>query len=474
VAWGIVLLLVAVMVAINHLPMPDQAGGEDKLGLALMRIQSQYMVYVAHWQGGPAVVYGQSHLLNDGTISQRQRYVTVAGELAGPSEARDQLAELEDLIRDEIAVRPDEVTYTPGQQQVSRILATLYAETDAEAGTEADAPAPAELIDADDRSILVKELGWFGELALAPSGGDDPAAREAVLAPARRVMFVIVSAFACLAGGALIGFIGLAILLILALLGRVPGGIGRSEVDPGVYIETFAIWMLLLLAFQIPAGLAAAAVPKLGLGLTVLAFFLSLLALAWPLWRGVPWAQVRQDIGWTTGRTPWLEPVVGLGGYLMALPMLAAGVAGTLVLLLLQQFLTAPVPPLEPAGGPAHPVILELTTGGVLPKVMVLILASVAAPIVEETMFRGVLYRHLRDATGRLAPVLSVLASATIGGFIFAIIHPQGLVAVPALMGLAYGFTLVREWRGTLIPAMVVHGVSNGLVMSLLIVVLTA
>ena len=39
-------------------------------------------------------------------------------------------------------------------------------------------------------------------------------------------------------------------------------------------------------------------------------------------------------------------------------------------------------------------------------------------------------------------------------------------------MSLAFAFVLVREWRGTIIPSMVVHATSNGLIMSLLIAAL--
>jgi membrane protease YdiL (CAAX protease family) len=49
------------------------------------------------------------------------------------------------------------------------------------------------------------------------------------------------------------------------------------------------------------------------------------------------------------------------------------------------------------------------------------------------------------------------------------VIHPQGLEAVPILMALAFTFCLVREWRGSLVPAMIAHGISNGLVLTLLI-----
>jgi membrane protease YdiL (CAAX protease family) len=96
----------------------------------------------------------------------------------------------------------------------------------------------------------------------------------------------------------------------------------------------------------------------------------------------------------------------------------------------------------------------------------------VVAPVVEETMFRGVLYRHLRELTHGIDRVASLLFSTLISCFIFAIIHPQGVMAVPALMALACGFVLAREWRGTLLPSMIAHGLNNALVLGLGIVML--
>ena len=97
----------------------------------------------------------------------------------------------------------------------------------------------------------------------------------------------------------------------------------------------------------------------------------------------------------------------------------------------------------------------------------VLFLAGVIAPIVEETMFRGVLYRHLRETTRSLGFVVSAFLSAITVSFMFAVIHPQGPLFVPVLMGLAFGFTLAREWRGTLIPSIIAHGLNNTLVLCL-------
>jgi membrane protease YdiL (CAAX protease family) len=120
---------------------------------------------------------------------------------------------------------------------------------------------------------------------------------------------------------------------------------------------------------------------------------------------------------------------------------------------------------------PAHPIVF-MDTKGWWNKALLLFLACVAAPLVEETMFRGVLHRHLRGATQRFGSFLSIVLSGTIASFIFAAIHPQGLIAIPALMALAYGFTILREWRGTLIPAMIAHGFNNGIMLTALMLIM--
>ena len=62
-----------------------------------------------------------------------------------------------------------------------------------------------------------------------------------------------------------------------------------------------------------------------------------------------------------------------------------------------------------------------------------------------------------------------MLCTATLVSFVFAVIHPQGLEAVPPLMALAFTFCLVREWRGSLVPSMIAHGINNTVVLSFLI-----
>jgi membrane protease YdiL (CAAX protease family) len=377
---------------------------------------------------------------------------------------------LQALIEDE------GVTLTPEEQEVQDLLEKLYPPVIAEAvdGDEAQRMAveAAASLDETDRARLVERLAWFGELALVPRGSD-AAAREAVIGPVRIVAMIVVLLALMLCAAAVLGFAALIAMSVLAATGRLTSGMGPPRPHHGVYAETFAVWLAIFLALQVGGSV----LPGPVMIITAVSFFLSLFALGWPVLRGVPWSQVRRDVGLTMGRAPVVEPLIGIAAYAATLPLLAVGLLLTLILMTIQTAMhTGEVSPFSPTGAPAHPVIFELTGDKLWPKLQVLFLAAVAAPIVEETMFRGVLYRHTRDMAlmRGLGLGLSIAAGSTVVAFLFAVIHPQGWVAIPALMSLAYGMTLVREWRGSLVPSMVVHGVSNGLVMMLLILLLGA
>jgi membrane protease YdiL (CAAX protease family) len=88
-------------------------------------------------------------------------------------------------------------------------------------------------------------------------------------------------------------------------------------------------------------------------------------------------------------------------------------------------------------------------------------LAAGFAPLFEELFFRGALQRYFR---GRL----QFLASALLTGLIFAALHPQGVFAIPALAGIGVGFSLLREWRDSLIAPMTAHAINNGCLVGML------
>jgi membrane protease YdiL (CAAX protease family) len=74
------------------------------------------------------------------------------------------------------------------------------------------------------------------------------------------------------------------------------------------------------------------------------------------------------------------------------------------------------------------------------------------APILEETAYRGMLYRHLRD---RLRWLPATLITATV----FALFHSFAQMPTAYVGGLLYG--LLREWRGSLISPVAAHASMN-------------
>ncbi len=490
VAWIVIAIVCVAILTVQQVgPEPTAAGGGETIELVLMELQSKYLIGASRLPTmQPGLLYSQAHtVLNVGTVEQRQRFIIVANELAGPEQAWQALEKLDELLADPPVGDP--VQLTEDEASLRRILRALYSpvadgeptaddeplDNDMPLADEDPVPVTVTTLSEDDQRLLVDHLGWFGELALAPPGIEDRSRRDAVLAPASTVaiaMFVLVGLAVLVGVG---GFVGLVIMLVLVMLRTIRGGVASGRGAHGIYAETFAVWMVLFIALQLLAELAGAAVvPALRMPLMIVAFLLSLGALLWPVLRGVSWHDVRHDIGWTLGRRPLLEPLFAFGGYAMTLPLLAVGVALMLMLIFLQQMFAAPPSTFAPAGGPAHPVILELAGAAWWPKVQILFLAAVAAPIVEETMFRGVLYRHLRGGTAGAGMALSILLSTTINAFVFAIIHPQGWVAVPALMSLAFGFALVREWRDTVLPSMIMHSINNGVLITVMIIAFSA
>lgn len=315
------------------------------------------------------------------------------------------------------------------------------------------------------------ELGAApAERALEPADAERLGYFADILAGSVAPSFALLVSLAAIGGWyafvALAGVVLLCTLPVLAVMGKLPTRIATPSGRGGVYAETFALWMFLFLGISALLGkvlgsVEAPAAPFLG---GVVAMFGSLAALAWPVVRGVPFREVRSDIGLHAGRGPLVETAAGVGGYAIALPLLIAGV---IVMLILTRIF-------QGQGTPSHPAVEGIASAGGLGILAVFLLACVAAPVVEEIMFRGVLYRHLRDATGRAGVALSFAGSALISSVLFAAIHPQGLLFIPVLSGLAIGYCITRELRGSLWPCMVAHALTNFVTVTLNVVLAAA
>jgi membrane protease YdiL (CAAX protease family) len=447
-AWLVIFTVVSLLLLWHRPTQAERAAGAEPV---LVEMEGRSVV-------GMAALFG----LRDGGLFRSRmegehipfgeglRWVVVAGEAGGPGAARRELTKLQKASEEGVTG-----VATREEERVARLLDELYS-----CYEKKDWAAD---LSATEREELVQRLGWFGELALSPAGAGDQSRREPVLAPARRAAVGVLAYLLFLMAVASIGLVLGVTILVLWLLGRLQSGIRCGSRCGGVYAETFAVYLVLFLGLSYLLG----RYPVGGEGLlplrTGLAALGSLAAVAWPVLRGVDWRRVRQDIGWTAGRRPMLEPVIGAGCYAGALPLVFVGAVIFAVLTLLARRLgMAPVPP-------THPVLSWVVHCGWWGRLQVGFVACVAAPLVEETMFRGFLYRHLREATARAGAAGSVLLSAAVSAFIFAVIHPQGVLFVPILMALAVAFALAREWRGTLVPTMVAHAINNGLALLVLL-----
>lgn len=81
--------------------------------------------------------------------------------------------------------------------------------------------------------------------------------------------------------------------------------------------------------------------------------------------------------------------------------------------------------------------------------------AAIGAPIAEEYLFRGLLYRLLRQK-------MTVVAAVTISAVAFAFLHFIPAL-VPAFLGMGVVLALVAERYDSLYPAMLVHALNNGI-----------
>jgi membrane protease YdiL (CAAX protease family) len=373
--------------------------------------------------GGP----DQAGPLAAGSTAQRVAHAILTAAISGPEAASDELDRLESDPVAELLV--------PGATRA------IEAMTDGSPVSDRT------------RDELEDRLGWFGTLA---GELDDPDAIAGMAADAESALYWMAGLFAIFAIALIAGFIGLVVLIVKVAMDGTRFRIPVVE-RHGLYAETFAIWLFGMLVLQIAAGFVAT--ESTAMIASVLAFFASLSVLAWPVIRGRAWSDVRTDLGLIRPRLADLP--LGVATWSMAMPILLVGFIATIVLLVVSQFLSGEAPQ------PSHPVTEAAIGAGTWQIVQLFLLASVAAPIVEETFFRGVLLTHLRSATGRWNQWLSFGLAAVVSSLLFAAIHPQGLIFIPPLAGLAVGFCVGRAWQGSLVPSMVAHGVSNALIMSL-------
>ncbi|HEY2054566.1 MAG TPA: CPBP family glutamic-type intramembrane protease [Solirubrobacterales bacterium] len=91
------------------------------------------------------------------------------------------------------------------------------------------------------------------------------------------------------------------------------------------------------------------------------------------------------------------------------------------------------------------------------PTVVQVLLIVIAAPIAEETCFRGMLFGGLREKLPRLV-------AALITGLIFGGLHAlTGVTAVPPLIVFGFLLALLYERTGSIVPGILLHMINNSI-----------
>jgi membrane protease YdiL (CAAX protease family) len=405
------------------LPPPDSAADLQA------QLAGKYIVGIKHLIGQHPALKGRIAQLGKDLQKNQDRntrltYIPILAELSGREAA---MAELKRLA---------ENPTNAGTARDLQIFLRLYGDGDAS-------------LDSQQR-IVLKRYRWIGELALSQDKPDSDPARKAVLRSAFRMVFLLVALMLVIFMAVFAGLILLTIAIILRARGHLPGRLVMPENPGNLLLESFAIYMT---GFMALPALILMFWPDFRVGAIALSVFAVILAILWPCLQGSDWRSFRESLGWHCGRGFWREAGAGILGYIAGLPLLLG--AAVFVLLLARHVGKIPV----------HPMVNEFGRG---PLQMVIwgFLACVWAPVVEETFFRGALFGYFRR-------YLPWAPSGILTGTIFAIIHPQGWIAVPALAVIGFNLSAIREWRGSIVASMSAHALNNGAALLLLIIILS-
>lgn len=452
-AWIVILLSVAVIVWAGHQSSAVPEPRDPLAGDALMEIQAR-LLYAGASLGGRA-----APLVPDG---DHAAVITTPG-LAWRLAAYDAAA-TRDPMRTERVFLPliesfdDEVAAIGGEAQ--RLHESVKA-----------ALVDPESLDAADAALVEHRLGWFGLALLSHRSGSADPVRTRVDAQAKRAMWITLSAVG-LAGLALLAGITIFILLGVRSLRGEPLRLvaPAPHIHPAIFLEAVAVYLALYLVLSVAGGaiivLTGGSHPIL-VGAIMLAAA-SFAGALWPMLRSRAPATAAADLGLTRGRGVLREIGAGLFGYLACVPIMAVGMIATIVLLVVYMMLAQALgwEAQETSTAP-HPILEWVAGGSTAARLGVLLLAAGVAPLFEEIMFRGALFSGASKRLG-VGPAMLIMA------FIFAVIHPQGWLAVPALMSIAVSFALLRMWRGgCLIAPITAHALHNGAIVGVLLLLFT-
>ena len=307
---SVVLAWIAIVAVLIIAVVPHFVGGQDESddpSTIIAEIQAKYLVGAASFSETAKSTYQAeiSSLFGRGPLRHRLIGVVLQGELLGPDVAAKSLSELEAKIEN------DSIDSAAPDKEIVRLLQKMQQSRIDKQDVESN------LSDEERqacRRLLPNRLGWVGKLALLPPGAADQISRSNLLSQAQRTLFVVFGVFGLGVVAAACGAVLQIVWWIFAAMGRLNSGIGAIRGNHVIYAETFAVWMALFLALSYLVSIPM--LSKFGLGMILVPQIGGLAALAWPVFRGIRWCDVRDDIGLRVGPQGWMTPFVGIGTYL--------------------------------------------------------------------------------------------------------------------------------------------------------------
>jgi membrane protease YdiL (CAAX protease family) len=396
--------------------------------------------------------------------ADRVRVIIMAADFLGPDAALERIEDLRtDLLAREAPPETDAEAATQAEAdpnaRTHRDL--LRAELDALKIIYTDGP---DALEPAARDQLAARYGTLGEFALT-TGQPDSARTAAIGGP--WPIIILGLGVMTLIGSAL--FVGFGLLVWGIIWYASPRTVMRSEKPaPGgsVMLETYALFVGGFAVLSIGSTIAEAHAPDpvrdLVIALHLPAQWLLMLTVLWPLLRGMTGRAWRQAMGITRGQGVGREMACGLLAYLASVPLYFLGVAVSVVLMFAWNALKTGGSG-EPAPPPENPIVELIGSADLVTLILIFTLATVWAPVTEELIFRGALFRHFR---GRVHWTLAALGSAVL----FAYMHAYGPLMVAPLVALGFMFAFMREWRGSIIAPMTAHFLHNFTLITLMII----
>lgn len=219
-----------------------------------------------------------------------------------------------------------------------------------------------------------------------------------------------------------------------------PWGVGTALILISmVYLGAPLLFVpLLVRAFGAPApatSVAYSAIATIGSAVLVLGLYLMAHGRNPWEWGVFGWQRARAGIGY------------GLVVLMMALPLFYLAS-------IISNILTQAIPGAEPETHPLVPILSN--THSTLLIVFMLLVAAVMAPLVEETLFRGLLFRALGAR-------MSFWGAAVLNGLIFGVVHGQFVAILPiAILGMTFAFLTRRS--GSLVSSAAAHAGYNAFI----------